>query len=1006
MLDFTEIPSGDAFEDLIEEFLHISGMNPIRSGEGPDRGRDFLATEVVGGQLSTEIERLWVVECKHGASSKRSVSENDIGMISGIVSKHEADGYLLITSTRLTINLEESIRAINENPRCNFATRCWTALDLERELCRYPDLVRKHFPRSYATSLVSSPAWSDVVTQCRDQVDAEIHASVGRKYLPQVYVERSVRQGLQQFIDPPECRLDHFISFKSRISKLVRQSHDSILNGLVEIGTTLTDRTEQFLQEARLPIALEIRPFSTATESLAKHKAELEAQLRRIQETRAARNAERNGSTDRQTSTPHKAPRVEQIRKDIGDCTTLLRHLAALASIEETSEHVRHESDALEDKLEEIAQRLAVSEHTRVTYPSLVLFSEIREIFQTTRKLVGSLRQLTDNSNMAPLPTAALNACEQHLKTLRQLESECHTIERSARPVYMLVDRAGGGKTNLLCRMAQDIARDSVCCFVTAKSVLDPTADGIARYFASTYGPAPNDGTGLALAEEWCNVNQRPLVFIIDGINENTNPVAFNEALKQFVKQYYDRDVRFLVSCRDVYWEYFKDAFWDEHARVSSNTLYTFTAEEYKKALPLYLDHFHINAKLKKRARDRLRHPLLLRFFCEAYRGTSEQEPADVETLDNIRLKKLFDDYAERKFFEIRKRLNLADSREIEEYLFMIAGLMLANGSRLVPSEQVAHGAKELFGEVSITSMTSRYMQIRDEDILIEDRPTGTNYALKTGFVYDEFMEYVIAKSTVVNMNGDEGATTEPYLRAASEAIDALLSRREEFISVVGATEYVLTFIAEKSTQTACTLMAQLANAGFGAIACRAISKWPRELITRSVYEFVIDVHSERGVPHKVEQLAWMILETHCGCYPREGLGYAMRMELSTMCRPMRAFSFIARASQDVGDYEMLKACVGWVIETMRESALVTVADARSGDFKSGLRTLRVLLEKVSPQTAARERTEIWRQIQPLLVATQEMENKAIADNLRVVYRCLANRSRSYREFAAAWVKR
>ena len=59
----------------------------------------------------------------------------------------------------------------------------------------------------------------------------------------------------------------------------------------------------------------------------------------------------------------------------------------------------------------------------------------------------------------------------------------------------------------------------------------------------------------------------------------------------------------------------------------------------------------------------------------------------------------------------------------------------------IIGSDDVARRAREVFGETSIRTLNTRYMQLRDEDIIIEEKPKGSIYVLTTGFVYDEFME-------------------------------------------------------------------------------------------------------------------------------------------------------------------------------------------------------------------------------------------------------------------------
>src|SRR5262249_12474284 len=150
------------------------------------------------------------------------------------------------------------------------------------------------------------------------------------------------------------------------------------------------------------------------------------------------------------------------------------------------------------------------------------------------------------------------------------------------------------------------------------------------------------------------------------------------------------------------------------------------------------LDAFDIAMNPVGEAKEELRHPLLLRFFCEAYRGTPAS-PTKIGTLSEIRLLELFDSYCRRKFEQIRSRLGLLDSEEIFQYLKIIALSMLAQETRTLPVATVAKMALSDFGERSIRSSDSRYIHILYEDILIEERPVGDLSETVVSFVYDEF---------------------------------------------------------------------------------------------------------------------------------------------------------------------------------------------------------------------------------------------------------------------------
>ncbi len=363
-------------------------------------------------------------------------------------------------------------------------------------------------------------------------------------------------------------------------------------------------------------------------------------------------------------------------------------------------------------------------------------------------------------------------------KSADSLEPEIEKLVVGLRPVYLIVDRAGGGKTNLLCHIAEELGGTVACMFVAAKSIPEATEPGIVKYLASSYpfGSDPVKEVVNALQAE-----ELPLIVVVDGINENANPADFNAALKAFIRRYYGMPVRFVISCRDIYWEYFGDDWWTSHcSHLSTNALYSFTKREFRKALPLYLDNYSIEAEPVGNARIELAHPLLLRFYCEAFRGTPGS-PSKMGRVSDIRLLDLFEAYCDRKFRQIQQRLQLLRADEIFEYLRMIATMMLADSERSIAVRHVAQRARTEFGEASIRTLHSRYIQILDEDILLEEKPVGSATNLNVSFVYEEFMEFIIAKSIWSEL-ADSGISSA----GAIDITKGLLKKEKEFISVLG----------------------------------------------------------------------------------------------------------------------------------------------------------------------------------------------------------------------------
>ena len=81
------------------------------AGKGPDGGRGIIATDTEITATGRDRIRRFVIQCKHYATGGRSVSPNDITNFHLMPEMHQCDGWLLVTSTQLTTNAGNMIKA-------------------------------------------------------------------------------------------------------------------------------------------------------------------------------------------------------------------------------------------------------------------------------------------------------------------------------------------------------------------------------------------------------------------------------------------------------------------------------------------------------------------------------------------------------------------------------------------------------------------------------------------------------------------------------------------------------------------------------------------------------------------------------------------------------------------------------------------------------------------------------------------------------------------------------
>lgn len=523
--------------------------------------------------------------------------------------------------------------------------------------------------------------------------------------------------------------------------------------------------------------------------------------------------------------------------------------------------------------------------------------------------------------------------------------TQINSLDSTLRPISLVVDRAGGGKTNLLCRLAEEVGTRNPCFFLAAKSISQPSDRSIVEYLASVY-PIGDDPIEIALRA--VAIQEVPVVLIVDGINENYDPIGFNAAFKALVRRYYGRPILYVVSCRDIYWNYFEDEWWLSHCNnISRDELYAFTNAEFRNALPLYLRAYEIDAVPVGDAREQLHHPLLLRFYCEAFRGSAER-PAQLGRVEDIRLLELFDTYCHRKFSQIRERLHLVSSDEVLSYLRLVGRMMLNSHTRLLPVPKVTQEIKREFNEESVHSMGSLYVQILDEDILLEQKPTGLQMDLMVSFVYDEFMEYIIARSLWSEIYDGK----RPSHRKVETLAKTLLKQEDQFISVLGIIIYLGELLAMVSKNDAKKYIDWLVSNGRDSLACKLISRWPRQVLDDAVFQKLIDIHDNCD-SLRVKREAWDCMERVCLRHWKIFFSHVTSMQLTGSFRPNIVFSLLGRVGGGPSPEQQLLT-VRWIAEFMAENHYIS-AYRDGGDYKSGVTAMARILKKAKSSWNARQ---------------------------------------------------
>jgi hypothetical protein len=154
-IDFSEITTHTAFEDFALELLERMGFEiEIGPGEGNDRGKDFIVSQLLSGRFSkTKVK--YLVSCKHQRAAVGTKDEFDV---SGRVAKHGCDAFIGVYSSHLSQATVDDFDGYKKNWRGGplFDIVVLDGAKIRKELIENPAgpaLVRRWFPRAHRAYL-------------------------------------------------------------------------------------------------------------------------------------------------------------------------------------------------------------------------------------------------------------------------------------------------------------------------------------------------------------------------------------------------------------------------------------------------------------------------------------------------------------------------------------------------------------------------------------------------------------------------------------------------------------------------------------------------------------------------------------------------------------------------------------------------------------------------------------------------------------------------------------
>lgn len=443
-------------------------------------------------------------------------------------------------------------------------------------------------------------------------------------------------------------------------------------------------------------------------------------------------------------------------------------------------------------------------------------------------------------------------------------------IDDSESNCFLIIAPAGSGKTNLLCDLARDRASQQPVLLLLGGSIssLDGP-DGLLGIIRSELEAANNvifrsAGDTLQTLHRLANEVNHYVLVILDAINEYNRPAQMSTAVEGLLRKTQGKRIKLVITCRDYSWGLFQGSFWqsatinglpaatgnDEDIAEVGKEFSRFAVHEQTQALALYLEYYEITGEPGEQVIEQCRHPLLLRFFCEAYRGQ------DISHVEDIRLKELFDLYWSQKKESIAKyifnqgqaRLQSGPAEEADNYLLDIAAYMLRKNVRVIPITEISKATAR--GE-HYDDPLSYYGRIRDEFIILEEQELGEGHrkVLQVVFVYEQFMEYTMARSLI--RDWDRQDLNEAQILAE---IELLTQKYDTFAQILGVVVYLALMLKEHRGLALWSLLLKQGEQ-WQSVVFEAIRKLPDDQFDAEVMEALSEMLNTIGDRRIHEQI-------------------------------------------------------------------------------------------------------------------------------------------------------
>jgi len=339
-----------------------------------------------------------------------------------------------------------------------------------------------------------------------------------------------------------------------------------------------------------------------------------------------------------------------------------------------------------------------------------------------------------------------------------EVKTSLEKIDIATAKVFAIVSRAGQGKTNFVCDLAENCLakRNIPCVFFTGKELVNVGDGQLQSYIARTiYGddaPGSIDGLMHDVNEEAMRRGTAGIV-LIDAINEHPVLETFSREIERLIEKCLEYPhIRIILTCRSEYFDerfgnLCKSSFSDR--MVIERQIHQDMAPEHKhRMVNGYLKFFKIgdNRMSEHVFRQLEDDPFLLRVFCEAYGDHTANSLKRIPFISHIRREAVFRMYFNKKFESLKERgSNTIDSstRRQSAYWSVL--------------KKVIHCMieQDIYTDVPLSVFDSNQSELQllleliDEDILLrKDIDPNKIFAQKevVNFTFDACRDFLISK--------------------------------------------------------------------------------------------------------------------------------------------------------------------------------------------------------------------------------------------------------------------